>query len=429
MMAAAPRSAMYPGKLLLRLSLAAIFALPAPSLAQNLLLNSDFDMHLGGWLGFGPMGSYSAVWDSLDSGGSSVSGSALLTNTTYNANWSSGVLQCVPVVPNVSYVAAMKVRVLWARTSSGYPGLLVSWYTGPACTGMISSTNTKFDPPTDVWAAVVTNPATAPANAVTATVQPYIVKSVTGGSYQARVDAVTLMPSSVMLTIPASASIHGVPPTFFHSDLWIFNHSDTDTAVVTARHRCFATQSCGGGTRTIRIAPRSSSYLPDAIGTLFGDPETSGAIELAFDPTAAPITAGSRTYTPTESPTNGAAIPALPQSEARTRGFFWGLAASGGDLSTGFRTNAGAYNPNATAVDVTFTMYDGDGNVAGTPWTRRFGPFEPYQLDIFKATGNGSVVTTNHYLLMTATAPVFAYVTVVDNLSGDQIFVGAADDP
>ncbi len=79
-------------------------------------------------------------------------------------------------------------------------------------------------------------------------------------------------------------------------------------------------------------------------------------------------------------------------------------------------------------MDVTFTMYDGDGNIAGTPWRGRFGPFEPYQIDIFKATGNGSVVTTTHDLLVTATAPVFGYVTVVDSLSGDQIFVNAADD-
>lgn len=419
---------MHPGQLLLRLSLVAALAIPAQSLAQNLAQNSNFDLNLGGWLSFGPTGMYNAVWDSLDSEGSSVSGSALLTNTAYYANWSSGLLQCVPVVPNVSYVAAMKVRIPHTGASGGYPALQLNWFSGSNCSAIISPTSTSFHPPSDVWTAVRTSPATAPANAVTASIQPYIFKTVAGGSYQASVDAVTLMPSSVVLTIPASASIHGLSPTFFHTDLWIFNHSDTNTAVVTARHRCFATQTCGGGTTTISIAPRTSSYVGDAIGTLFADPETSGAIELAFDPTAAPITAGSRTYTPTESPTNGAAILALPQTESKTHGFLWGLSANGGDLTTGFRTNAGAYNPNNKAVDVTFTMYDGDGNVAGSPWTRTFGPFEPYQADIFKVTGNGSVVTKNYYLLMNATAPVFGYATVVDNLSGDQIFINPTDD-
>jgi hypothetical protein len=419
---------MHRGKRLLRLSLVAVLAIPAEILAQNLVQNSSFNINLAGWTSFGPTGAYSAVWDSLDSGGSSVSGSALLTNSASGTSTSSGLFQCVPVVPNVSYVAAMKVRVPGAVASAGYLALQVNWFTGTNCSGMISPTSTQFIPPVDVWTAVRTSPLTAPANAATASVQPYIFKVYAGGTYQARVDDVTLMPFAVTLTLPASASIHGIPPTFFHTDLWIFNHSYTNNAVVTARHRCFTTQSCSGGTQTIRIAPRASSYSWNTIATWFGDPETSGAIELTFDPSEAVITAGSRTYTPTESPTNGAGIPALPQSEAKTRGFFWGLSANGGSLTSGFRSNAGAYNPNDTAVDVTFTMYDSSGSIAGSPWTRTFGPHEPYQVNIFNATGNGSVVTTNHYLVMTATAPVFGYVTVVDNLSGDQIFVNAADD-
>ncbi len=419
---------MHPGTHLLRLSLVAALMIPAEGLAQDLIANSYFDTNLGSWTSFGPSGFYANAWDPLDSAGSPASGSALLTNSAPDPTRSSGLFQCVPVVPNVSYVAAMKVRVPAAVASAGYPALQVNWFTGTNCSGTITPTSTQFYPPTDAWTAVKTSPLTAPANAVTAQVMPYIFKIYAGGTYQARVDDVTLMPSTVTLTIPASASIHGVPPTFFHTDLWIVNNSLSNTATVTLRHRCFATQSCGGGTPTFSAAPGSSTYIPDVIGNYLGDHETSGVIEITYDPSVASITAGSRTYTPTDPPTNGAGIVALPRSEAKTRGIFWGLSANGGSTTTGFRSNAGAYNPNDQSVDVTFTMYDNSGNIAGSPWTRPLGPHEPYQVNIFNVTGNSSVVTQNYYLRMTATAPVFGYVTVLDNLSGDQIFVNAVDD-
>jgi hypothetical protein len=419
---------MHRGKHLLRLSLVAVLAIPAEIGAQNLVQNSSFDINLAGWTSFGPTGASSAAWDSLDSGGSSVSGSALLTNSASGASTSSGLLQCVPVVPNISYVAAMKVRVPGSVTSAGYLALQVNWFTGTNCSGTITPTSTQFYPPTDAWTAVKTSPLTAPANAVTAQVLPYIFKIYAGGTYQARVDDVTLMPNSVTLTIPASASIHGVPPAFFHTDLWIVNNSLLNWATVTFRHRCLAIQSCNGVTPSLNIAPGGSQYAWDVIGQFFGDLETSGAIEITYDPSVAGITAGSRTYTPTDSPTNGTGIPALSRSEAKTRGIFWGLAANGGNLTDGFRSNAGAYNPNNMSVDVTFTMYDGDGNIAGSPWTRTFGPYEPYQVNIFNVTGNSSVVTKNYSLRISATGPVFGYVTVLDNLSGDQIYINAADD-
>ncbi len=419
---------MHPGKHLLRLSLVALLAFPAEGLAQDLLGNSFFDTNLESWTSFGPSGSYANAWDPLDSAGSPTSGSALLTNSAPDPTRSSGLFQCVPVEPGTSYVAAMKVRVPGTVTATGYPALQVNWYTGVTCSGTITPTSAQFHPSADTWTAVATAPLTSPANAASAYVMPYIFKSSAGGVFTAWVDDVTLMPNSVTLTIPASASIHGVPPTFFHTDLWIVNNSFQNLATVTFRHRCFATQSCGGGTSAVGIPAGGTGYFRDVIGATFGDPETSGAIEIAYDPSVAGITAGSRTYTPEETPTNGAGIPALLRREAKTRGVFWGLSANAGSQNGGFRSNAGAYNPNDSSVDVTFTMYDTNGSIAGSPWMRTLGPHEPYQADIFKVTGNGSVATVSYSLRMTATAPVFGYVTVVDNLSGDQIFINAADD-
>lgn len=121
-------------------------------------------------------------------------------------------------------------------------------------------------------------------------------------------------------------------------------------------------------------------------------------------------------------------IPALPQSAAKMRALFLGLA-WGGSFSTGSRSNAGAYNPNETSVDIAFTLHDGDGTLLGTV-TRTYAPQEAYQLspNIFDLVGAGSAVTSNAYLVVTATAPVFPYVSVVDNVSGDSSFLPASDD-
>jgi hypothetical protein len=177
------------------------------------------------------------------------------------------------------------------------------------------------------------------------------------------------------------------------------------------------------------LPPRETGYSSDVIGTFFGDPESSGVIELSYDPTKAYISAVSRTYTPSlPAPTYGTGIPALPSGAAQTRSLFLGLSSNGGDLTSGFRSNAGAYNPSPDPVTVTFTLYDTHGNVLGSPLVRNLGPHEPFQTNVFKDTGNAGFVTSEAYLVVTATAPVFAYVTVIDNQSGDQIYLRASDD-
>jgi hypothetical protein len=210
------------------------------------------------------------------------------------------------------------------------------------------------------------------------------------------------------------------------------NRSYTNTLTVTARYRCFTGQSCGSGTKSFQLGPRQSILYTDVVGAgLFLSPETAGAIELTYDAALGKLSAGTRVYTPSlPAATFGTAVPALPASEARTRALFLGLGANGGSLASGFRSNAGAYNPNASSVSVTFTLHNGaTGTVLGAPLTRTWGANEAFQFnDIFAFAGAGSSVTTNAYLVVTATAPVFPFVTVIDNKSGDSIWGFAGTD-
>jgi hypothetical protein len=169
--------------------------------------------------------------------------------------------------------------------------------------------------------------------------------------------------------------------------------------------------------------------LTDVIGRTFGAPSTSGAIEVSWPTTSGPVSASSQVSSPMPpAPAFGTLIPALPLADAKMHAVFIGIA-SGGGLASGSRSNAGAYNPQALPVDVTFVLYKGDGTSLGT-YTRTYQPNESYQLfpNIFDLLGVGSAPAKDAYLVVSATASVFPYVTVIDNVSGDSSFLSASDD-
>lgn len=234
--------------------------------------------------------------------------------------------------------------------------------------------------------------------------------------------------STFTLYIPTSASIHGNAGTFFHTDLWAFNRAFDHSLTVNATYHCF-TGPCADATRTFVLGPRVSNFFTDVGGVLFGNPETAGAIEMTYPSPTEDLVATTRTYTPSAPlPTNGTAIPALSLSEARTRALFLGLASNGGNLTAGFRTNAGAFNPGPFDTVVTYTLFDDNGRLIGSTTqslaTRKAGQIT----DIFNAAGAGSTVTTNAVLVVTSPSPVFPFVTVIDNQSGDSVYAAPSSD-
>jgi len=234
---------------------------------------------------------------------------------------------------------------------------------------------------------------------------------------------------NITLTVPAAASAHGVNGTFFHTDLWLMNRSFTSTAVVTLTYRCTTGLACGNGVQAVTLQPRQSTMLTDVIGRRFDAPGTSGAIEVSWPTISGPVSASSQVSSPLPpAPAFGTLVPALPLSSAKMHAVFIGVE-SGGGLTSGSRSNAGAYNPQPVPVDVTFALYKGDGTTLGT-YSRTYGPNEAYQLypNVFDLLGAGSTAATDAYLVVTATAPVFPYVTVIDNVSGDSSFLSASDD-
>lgn len=404
--------------------LAALFlAASCPLAAENLVRNGTLDRTAGEW----PSEGLAAVvaWNALDAGASPSSGSALVTNVSTGPSNGAGVHQCVfaGVAAGATYAYGGRVRIPSGQARTGFVMLGLRWYASPDCSGTpLNQPRTDETRTLDSWI-FLRGAGVAPAGTRSVEFVAFPSKAEAGGQLQAFFDDLFLSPS--LVTIPSSASIHGAGGTFFHSDLWVMNLSSSATATVTARYRCFAGQACNTSPRTLTLGPRASMLQSDVVGTLFGSPDTAGAIELAFDPAVGDIAATSRVYTPSlPAPTYGASVPGQLSNRALTRALFLGLGSSGGDATRGFRTNAGAYNPNASAVSVTFALHRADGSPLGSTVTRTWEAHEAFQINgIFAAAGAGAAVTTDAWLVVTASAPVFPFVTVIDNQSGDSTWV------
>ncbi|HTS03524.1 MAG TPA: hypothetical protein VMN04_13450 [Thermoanaerobaculia bacterium] len=393
--------------------------------ASNVLVNGGFTSDLSGWT-TGP--DATASWIGVDAAGAAGSGSVSVTSAAAAPGAVTGLFQCVAATPGASYDYGGLVRVTLPSGVSAF--IMLSFFSGAGCSGDELSRISTDAPPAGAWTPVSGKTAIAPDGTASARVFLVVQKAAAGGAAEAFFDAVYLNVPLARLVIPAAASIHGQNGAFFHTDIWLLNRSYTNSLLVTARFRCFAAQTCPQVAKGLTLSPRASTFLADAIGTFFGAPETAGAIELEYDPTAGDLSVTSRTYTPSvPDPTYGTAIPASPVEAARARAVFLGLGNNGGDLRSGFRTNAGAFNPNDVAATVTLTLYGSDGVARGAPVVVTLGPREARQVnDVFGAAGAGGDVSMDAYLVADSSAPVFAYVTVIDNQSGDSVFVPASDD-
>jgi hypothetical protein len=223
-------------------------------------------------------------------------------------------------------------------------------------------------------------------------------------------------------TLPAVASLHGLPPTFFHSDVWVFNGSAQSTAEVTATYRC-AQETCGESVQTFTIPPRQVRFFPDVVATLFGSPETFGAIE--FD-SAQLIVVTSRLYTPARSePTVGMFVPGSKPSDAHPISVLTSLV-----HDSFFRTNVGVYNPNDVAQPVLFQFFGASGGFLGQVFDS-VGPRRSLQVNDPEIFSRISLPqgTSDFYCLVLGDGvhALYAYASVIDNHSQDPIFVPGAD--
>jgi hypothetical protein len=226
--------------------------------------------------------------------------------------------------------------------------------------------------------------------------------------------------------VPAVASIHGANGTFFRSELYLFNQSNSRLAIQMT-YRCWTGQRCGTPA-TMMLDPRANRRIDDAVNTLFGAPETAGALEIVFDDAGGLVTARSRMYTTSDCGTFGQEVPGLDITAAHRRSVLHYVPLSM-DLRTGMRSNAGAYNPADLPANTKWELHRGDGTLLGT-LTRIVGAHEAFQFvgPLTNPFGAAPATDATAYLLVSSDLPIFPYVSAIDNQTGDALFDPGAED-
>jgi hypothetical protein len=225
--------------------------------------------------------------------------------------------------------------------------------------------------------------------------------------------------------IPAAAKAPGANGTYWRTDVRIFNPSDVDDINVSLH---FLPQGMDGRNipgRGFPIGKRETLVLDDVVSMLAPWAASAvGAIRIDSDHshTNDDFIVSSRTYTGTGDATRpgtyGQFVPAFEVTEAARSAAVLHVA-SRPDV----RTNVGVMNPNLEPVTVRFTLLGIDGQPFLESVPLVVPPRTMQQWPMTDAFLFGGVYSENGVIIADATAPVFTWGSILDNYSGDAIFV------
>ncbi len=229
---------------------------------------------------------------------------------------------------------------------------------------------------------------------------------------------------SHQITVPAAASLHGAPPTYFHSDVDIVNTSAERPATLDVRYQCFVGSCTPVSVPTTTIPSHGLARLEDIVSSLFGAPESGGAV--VFE-SSEPIVVTSRLYSPAKpAPTLGMFVPGFLPEDSHPRNILNSLSHSSG--ATGSRTNIGVFNPDDTAQTVRISLVGPNGSALGQ-LERTIPPGAGVQINDAELAAAGLAEDSSFVAWVEGNprSSVYAYAAVIDNQSQDPILVLGRD--
>ncbi len=234
-------------------------------------------------------------------------------------------------------------------------------------------------------------------------------------------------PPGEPIYLPAAAHVPGYSGTVWVTDLEIHNPGPTPAGFAVELLKASQGNPTPQGAG-FTLDPGTSLKLADVLwegAAAFNHP---GSATLRITQSAGSVMATQRTYNNQPSGTYGQFIPGLPASAAIGPGQQARLAglSQSADLNTGFRTNLGLANASAREIAVVFSLYRSDGFLLGRQ-SRTLGAYAFIQIgNVFNLVSTQGVAE-GFIVLETATdgGAFFAYASVVDNRSGDPIYVPA----
>jgi len=221
------------------------------------------------------------------------------------------------------------------------------------------------------------------------------------------------------LWIAAAVHDQGVGSTVWRTNLELVNLGATDLQVSVALLAAGQDNS-SPATAPVTVPAGGAFRVSDAVSQLFGA-TGSGALRLAVP--SSDLVATSRTYTVTPDGTFGQYIPAVTSAEAIASGHTGALVQL--RRSAAFRTNVGVVNLTSAPITVDAVFFAAGGAELG----RDTYDLEPFEFHQANGAIPGTVDVDGGFALLSsadAGAVFLAYASVVDNGSGDPVFVPAA---
>jgi hypothetical protein len=220
--------------------------------------------------------------------------------------------------------------------------------------------------------------------------------------------------------VPAAAHAPGAANTNWRSDLRIVNPSGTAASVRIDLLPQGADNTARSQSATVSVPAQGQLSLVDVLSAKFS---FSGNAALYVRSSEQSLVITSRTYNEAAGgSTYGQFIPGVAVTDALAAG-------QQGHLiyvtkNNDYRTNVGFAGTTATAGQVTIKLFDASGIQlgSGTFPVQAYGQTQVN--DVFAATN--SAATSVARAVVTATVPVVAYSSVIDNRTGDPIAVVAA---
>ncbi len=238
---------------------------------------------------------------------------------------------------------------------------------------------------------------------------------------------------SADVVIPSSAFSSGQNQAEFHSDVRVFNPTNSPVNVTPV----FYNQANGETVAApapgfLTVPARGQVAFDNILATLFLQPKgVFGPIRFQ---TAAPIIVSSSVNNVNScgnGATSGQWLPGIDVGQALKTGTLVQLAASA-DGASGYRSNVVFMNPGALTANVTTKLRNGDGTLVGAAVT-----LDPLTANGFKQIGTlsawlpspNTITDTNLWLEFASDQPVLSFASVINNKSGDPFAIVMTAEP
>ncbi len=220
---------------------------------------------------------------------------------------------------------------------------------------------------------------------------------------------------------PVQAAVAGAAGSNFRTDLRIVNNASETVAVTVDYYAAGAdANTAPDATFTVDVAVNEQRVLNDYVASNLGISNGRGGVVVTSDGAVSVV---SRVYTAGDEGSFGLFVDSVGMDDARSAGVIPFLQNRPANSGAGFRGSIGWFNPNTSAVTVTFRGWDTAGTLLGE--TSRTVNGLTHDQFFINQLWSALADYGDMYVTFSADGELFVYGTITDNATNDGTYVPA----